>query len=151
MTIRLHSTKGVNPHLTECVRCGREIGIILLGVHDHKYTCDKCKCVHYGGYSSTCAHCKTKSTFTKKEIGDSEKIPGGLCDSCEAKQKACDEEVEAGGVYIRCEDCGMQGALGAEHPLSAEVRAKGAMGLTLTKDECPECARLAQEATVNAG
>lgn len=145
-SIQLHPEKGANPHLMTCPRCGKDNGsIALLGVANGVYTCKSCGLKHVGFAGSPkdgCQKCGSRD-FKRTELYDYDKVPGGLCAECEARQKACDDEVKAGGVYFRCKKCGSQGAIKAGVELAKKVRehmkieAPDPVGVEL--DECSEC------------
>ena len=157
-SIALHPEKGVNPRLTICRRCGKDVGIAMFGRINHKYTCSSCGCIHYGPPDRVrlpvidrraCQKCgEGFGTHWKKEVIDEhEKIPIEVCDDCIEKQKASDDAVKAGGIYWRCEDCGSEGAIIAEHDLSKHVRKEMDIeppkpcGVALNrKYGCPICA-----------
>jgi len=143
--VTLHPTKGVNPHLTICSRCGADSGVILLGVKDYTSTCDSCGMIHIGGTNNgKCQKCRSTS-LTRKPIQEHEKIPGIICHACEEKQKECDAEVKAGGIYWKCKDCHSTGALKASSELVMHVRnhfgikAPAPCGVEFSKDDCPVC------------
>lgn len=123
-SIHLHPTKGVNAHMTRCVSCGEDgEDIILLGIKDSKFTCNGCGMVHYGfRFIRTCEKCGS-SNLKKEKVEDNERLPG-MCKKCREAREAVDAEVKKGGVLLECEECRMQGAVKAGHPLAKEVREK---------------------------
>lgn len=145
-SIQLHPEKGVNPHLMVCPRCGKDNGAIaLLGVANGIYTCKSCGLRHVGFAGSPkggCQECHGHD-FKRTELYDYDKVPGGLCAECEAKQKECDEVVRAGGIYFKCTGCGSEGAIKADSKTAKAVREKSGIkapdpvGLECT--ECPVC------------
>ena len=148
--IQLHPTKGLNPHLIACTRCGKDTGeIALLGVNNGVYTCKACEMEHWGfaGRPRHCQRCHS-TDFSRKEMYDYDKMPG-ICKECLDKQKATDTEVEAGGVYFKCMKCGSKGAIKAGVELAAKVREK--TGITAPKpvgvelESCPQCEKEAPD------
>ena len=55
MSLRLHRTEGVNPRMTACGRCGKDVGVALIGALDKKFICGSCNTVSYG--SRHCIPC----------------------------------------------------------------------------------------------
>jgi hypothetical protein len=113
MSIQLHPTKGINPHVTFCVQCGVDVGIALIGNRDKKRTCDNCDTVNYGAKASdSCGKCGLSLRTAKaEEIREGERLPGGLCNDCQAEQKEHREIVEQGGVYWKCRECTLRGVI----------------------------------------
>ncbi len=143
MSVTLHPTKGVNPRLSVCEWCGADVGVILLGAHDHMTHCRPCGITLVGG--GRCPKCKAYGT-DREPIPEHAKLPGGLCDACQTCKADSDAAVAAGGVYWRCVDCKSQGAIKASAPLAGEVRAQlkvptGPCGVEFTKAECPACGK----------
>lgn len=141
--ILLHPTKGVNPRMTQCPRCGGPgEEIILLGRLDMKFTCARCHQVSYGARHCLNEKCQS-SHGTQEPIEEHERLPGGLCKACEAKQAAVDAMVQAGGAYFRCKRCKSEGAIKADVPLVIALRerygvvAPNPIGVEL--EMCPHC------------
>lgn len=163
MSIELDREKGVNPRVTICVDCGKDVGVALLGRHDGLYKCRDCGGLSVGGKPhknrpghlgfSECPKCGAHDSYEwVGKIPEHEKLPIERCDECAAKQKAADDEVKAGGVYWKCEDCQSRGAIRAEAPLSKAVREKTGIsppdpvGVQFSKDhDCPACGPSAAE------
>jgi len=162
MSIRLHSKLGVNPRLTFCPQCGGETNeLLLLGATNKVYRCTdpKCNTPHIGSPpKGFCQRCGRAVKF-ERELDDWEKLPGSICDACQAKNKAVDEEVAKGGIYWRCKDCGSAGAIRAGHPLAEQVREQmnlqppAPCGVELTKEPCKglACPVCGPEAQVEEG
>lgn len=144
--ITLHPEQGLNVHLMICVKCGGDSGeIALLGHANRVYTCKTCGLAHWGHASPPregCQKCQGHD-FDRREIEQYERVPGGICSACRDKQKACSDEVQAGGVYLRCKKCGSEGAIKADCALAALVREKTKIGppdpVGVELDECPQC------------
>jgi ribosomal protein S27AE len=146
MSITLHPEKGVNPRLTVCVNCGESTGVVLMGRHDKVWQCQGCGLNHIGGKpeNNKCP-CGSSNLVNKGEVPEGARIPSDLCDSCMEQEKKCMEEVEKGGVYWRCTDCGSTGAIKAGTPVAKEIReaqnipAPEPIGVEVSKDDCPMC------------
>jgi len=156
--IYLHPEKGVNPRLTICQWCGGDAPeLVLVGNDDSVYICGNgCGAKLYGGMGRSrqkCPKCGQVGNWQfDHKLEEYEKLPGGPCDKC---QKKIDEEnermaearkeVEAGGVFWKCEKCGSEGAIKRTHPICAEVRKKlntptpRSCGVAFTPEECPVC------------
>ena len=138
----LHKDKGVNPRVTCCSNCGKDVGLVLLGAHDRMYEC-RCGAKLIG--TKKCPHCN--ATGHCNDLGpvpEHEKLGIELCDDCEKAIKACNEEVKKGGVFWRCTLCGASGAFSAGSEIAPAIREK--MGVEPPKacgveynDNCPVC------------
>lgn len=144
--MKLHPTKGLNPHLTYCPRCGG-IGpeLILLGLHDYTIECNECDTVNIGG-GAKCGQCGARPLLgERREIGEHDRLPGSLCGPCEAESKQYDEIVKAGGVYWKCADCKRSGVIKADAEFARAARSEHnieaplPLGVLFTKNNCPSC------------
>ena len=141
-SITLHKTKGVNPYLTFCPRCGGEASeLILVGSRDSIFEC--CGITLIGG--GPCPKCKSSlnAKFVRK-LEDHERLPAREpCDKCKAELENFKKEVEAGGVFFFCEDCHCEGVIKASAPMAAEVRKTMNIeppkpcGIKFDKNTCP--------------
>jgi hypothetical protein len=161
--VTLHRDKGVNPFLTICRACGKDVGLVLVGVREWVDTCDKCGMKHYGGADNReCKGCKEHgATFTRRKLEEREKIPIEICDDCRKSEKDFDEKLEAmarkeapnGAILFRCK-CGNKGLIGGHAEIAKLVREKlnikppALCGVDL--DECTDCRETA-EGTVKDG
>jgi hypothetical protein len=148
-SIHLHKEKGVNPKLTYCPRCGGDgRDLILIGTRENVFQCASCK-IHIFGHTTSepCPKCQDRGphTFVRK-IEDHEKLPGGLCESCEKETKLHEQVVAEGGIYFECSDCKKSGVIKVTAPLAGIVREKlgikapAPCGVQFTKaDGCPAC------------
>jgi hypothetical protein len=71
-----------------------------------------------------------------------EKVPMGLCATCDARKREMIVVVARGGVYWRCVDCHSNGAVEGDVAVEARVQAqipRGPMGIEITKVQCPHC------------
>lgn len=143
--MQLHSTKGVNPRLTFCTRCGGDgAEIILLGARETVRTCRNCGTHNFGSRASDkCGKCGEKLfDADSRKIGDSEKLPGGICDTCKAELESFRSEVAAGGVFWRCA-CGAEGVVKAGTELAKQVRETSGIAapnpVGVSFEECPRC------------
>lgn len=150
MSIPLHPTLGVNPHLTFCPRCGGEVPVLLLlGAMNTKFECHDCKAVSIGArHCLKCDGQRNPNRHGRKgrivKIEENEKLPGSLCDDCVKRAAEWRGLVEAGGLYARCTDCGMEGVISPSEA-TASVREKHncpapeLLGIGYSKADCPEC------------
>lgn len=144
--MQLHPEKGLNPHLTTCPRCGGEgQEILLLGKHNKIYKCPSCGQTHIGRpKKGNCQKCGTVVEF-EREIGESERLPGGFCDACKEEIEKFKKVIAEGGIHWKCEECRREGVITHDAPLAAAVRKKLGIfapdpcGITFTKEECPVC------------
>jgi len=120
--MRLHPELGVNPRLIECTVCGREVnGIALLGLANHKATCLDCGVLIYGQRGHKCAACGGTNFGPRVQLAEREKILG-VCDACEREREKLKTEVQMGGIYVQCAECGMHGVVKHDNPLCVDVR-----------------------------
>lgn len=154
-SIHLDKEKGVNPRLSICRNCGKDVGVVLFGSADKIYKCSSCGARCYGGRPrqesylnrrEECPFCKSVGTYDfERNIDDAEKIPIELCDDCRKKLDEVAEEVRKGGIHWKCKDCGSAGAIKAGHPMAEAVRAHAKItapdpvGVEFNKTDCPLC------------
>lgn len=150
--IRLHPEKGVNPRLTVCRACGKDVGLVLLGAHDYVTTCPSCNKKLIGG--GKCPKCHVMGV-NKVRLPGGLSLPIELCDDCQKKHEEAVVAVKDGGIFWRCTDCGSEGAIRKNAPLAQEVRTKmgieppGLCGIEFNKNErCPVCSKDAIAAEV---
>lgn len=140
--LRLHPTKGVNPHLTYCRRCGVDAGeIILLGTNDRVLECSVCHLKLIGG--GKCPEHPSAYTPFDRVIDEHERLPAiEPCDACKAEIMLHKSIVAEGGVYWKCPD-GHEGVIKATAPLAKQVRdsagiqAPDPVGIEFTIEQCP--------------
>lgn len=146
-TIILHPQKGVNPRIGVCTRCGKDLGIILMGARDQVITCKSCGVRNFG-YTARhkCPSCKTPLRGSPtRTIEDSEHLPMGLCADCERERINQMGEVAKGGVYFRCTNCEVTGVVKADSPFAREARdglgiqAPEPCGIEFNAFNCPYC------------
>lgn len=146
-SITLSKDRGVNPRMTICVRCGKDTPTLaLLGDGDYLHVCRSCNKTVLGKKGSRkCPACGAHALSMERRLDEYEKIPMGLCDECEAKDKEMHDVVKRGGVYWKCADCGSSGAIRAEAPLAKVVREQSGIkipnpvGVEFSKNDCPVC------------
>jgi hypothetical protein len=119
----MNKTKGFPVHLDVCIDCGESVGIVLgrrLGVPLRKQD--------------------------GEPIKEHEQVSTGQrCDECQGIKDEQIKIVEAGGVWMKCLDCGANGAIRADHPICGVIREKmgiqppNPVGLEVTKENCPVC------------
>ena len=145
--VTLHPAKGVNPFLTTCHQCGKDVGLVLLGVKDYIDTCTNCNAPHVGGMEGRgcyrkCMKCGEIGTPDRRHLEKDEKLPIEICDDCKKLNEEVKKMVAEGGIHFRCTKCGSAGGIKKDTPLSKLVREKmniptGPCGVEL--DECPQC------------
>lgn len=140
--ITLHPTKGVNPKRVSCTQCGGETNeLLLVGNRDYFTICPKCNTRLIGG--GKCPQCR-EAGVNRTMLPS--RIPAGICDACQAKNKECEEVVAAGGIHWRCSDCGSAGAIRGTSELAQAVRKQMGIelpapcGIEFSKEgQCPVC------------
>lgn len=111
MSIPLHPTRGLDPHICICPRCGEDNGELTIGV---TYTgTDEHGRRHYFSRGKRRVEERQHNvTITDvSEVEENEKIPTSLCEKCKNELKAEKVAVQGGGVYFRCDECGLQGVV----------------------------------------
>lgn len=145
--IRLHKTLGLNPRLTVCYVCGKELAdIALLGDQNFLWHCNDCD-INFIGKEKTrkCVQCKRTHIERVRELDKFEKIPLGLCEQCQKLKDEAAKAVAEGGVYWHCKTCGSSGALTRDNPIaplvreSLQVRPPEPCGVEVSN--CPACAQ----------
>jgi len=112
MSIHLHPDKGLNPRMTSCRNCGKDIGLVLLGIYEYKRICNNCGTINYGiSSNSPCGKCGHRDFSSPIKIEDHEKIPCELCDECGKRLDDAEKAVREGGVHWRCKKCKSEGAV----------------------------------------
>jgi len=144
-SITLHPKLGLNPRLTVCPCCGKDgPEIALLGIVNTIYSCRGCD-IKFVGHK--CPKCGTTCGLEKvRQLEEGERLLGSVCDSCREKQATADTAVREGGVYWRCTDCKLEGAI-KKNEFSEKVRLahgkgmryEGPCGVEFTKKDCPAC------------
>jgi len=146
--LRLHNEKGVNPRLTVCRNCGKDVGVALLGAIESIYECSHCRAHCIGGRPAydVCTACGFHGGFTfVRKVEEQEKLPVELCDDCKKNEEACAAAVAEGGVYWKCSSCGSQGAIKSTAPLAQAVRKQAGIetpkpvGVEFSESDCPVC------------
>jgi hypothetical protein len=145
-SIRLHPEKGLNPRMSCCAQCGKDVGVVLLGAYDSLYKCRNCQRPHVGPPTGPCRCGAPRHRVERdRKIGEDEKLPVELCDECTAHREALEAHVRAGGIFWNCEDCSNSGVIKETSQLARQVRthlgidAPALCGVTFTKDNCPVC------------
>lgn len=147
--LRLHPTKGINPHTATCVRCGKPSNAIaLLGNNNTVYKCRSCGIKSIGNTPpKTCPKCGSHGSFyADHELTERESVPMGLCTDCEKADADVEKAVREGGIYWRCTSCGSNGAFKAGSGIAEEVReargikAPNPIGIEFDEThKCPVC------------
>jgi len=120
MSIPISKEHGIDPHLTYCTNCGGDVNAITLGT----LMCgedDKGMKHYYNAGRKP----KGVTIYHSKRVPSHEKVPFGLCDDCEKEQTQFSEASAKGGVYFRCESCGINGVVQytkSSHGFCKEVR-----------------------------
>lgn len=148
-SIRLHEKLGVNPKLTFCPRCGGDAReLILVGADDGVYKCRECDITVFGYGLGTCPGCNSANrTLSKiRTMEEHERLPGSPCEKCEKEINEHRAVVEAGGVYFKCTDCGVEGVIRGTAQLAKDARkelkveAPKPCGVEFSKKQgCPKC------------
>ncbi len=145
MSIKLHKTKGLNPKLTYCPRCGEDGDeLILLGATDRIYKCTYCGMRSIGKRLSKCPECGRNSWHKVGTVGEYDKLPSShLCAKCEKELAEHKAIVDAGGIYWKCKDCRAEGVIKTGR-YADSIRehlhiSSGPCGVEFDKDNCPSC------------
>jgi hypothetical protein len=131
-SVILHPKKGVNPRMTCCIKCGKDVGIVLLGIKDYYYDCKTCNIRSIG--SKKCMKCNQEGAMNVKQLADNEKIACEICPECLEAKKQADEEVLKGGIYWTCVKCHSFGCIKAGSNYAIEIRKNAGLDIP---DETP--------------
>jgi len=145
--ITLHPAKGLNPKMTICASCGKDVGLVLLGNKNKKAICRDCGLVHYGESNfgrKPLRKCKScKSTNLEFALIEEERLPIEMCDECAEQQKIFNEEIARGGVYFMCEGCKAQGVIKADTDFAKNFREEYDLPAPFPAGvkfiDCPQC------------
>jgi len=128
MNIPISKEGGLEPHLTFCLRCGGDGDELTIGVLK-KAQLDNGQWLYANRGEVKRAERSVIKQGYKGHISpwqpvlECEKVPASQpCKSCQEEIIAISEVVEAGGVFLRCAECGLQGALRPENELAKDVR-----------------------------
>lgn len=150
-SVILHPEKGLNPRVTVCMRCGKDVGLVLLGKNEKIYRCNKCHIVHIGkpnnsthfkgGYDCVRDGC-TGTLIYERDCADHEKIACEICNDCAKEQEEHAEVVKNGGIYFKCK-CGATGVIKPSCELASLVREKTGIAapdpVGIELEQCPGC------------
>lgn len=140
-SVQLHPTLGLNPRITICPACKKDVGLVLLGKHDKCTICEECGQRHYGDpHRRSCVRCKSQR-LRHEVVPEHEKIEADFCNDCLALRTAMHETLEDGGLLVVCEKCGSQSALPKDHSVTVELRkehpTEKKLGIKI--ESCPMC------------
>jgi hypothetical protein len=148
-SITRHKTRGVNPRMGACPRCGKDNGeILLIGSRERKVTCRSCGTVNYGvSGRAKCGKCGQYMADGKIEtIEEHERIPSHLCDDCAKEIEEHKKIVADGGVFWRCSHCRSEGVIRKSDFAMAVRRANKLdtepyqpCGVEFNEKDCPAC------------
>lgn len=115
MSIPLHKTRGLDPHLMFCPRCGGDTNGLTIG-HTIVGTLDDGRELYYmAGHRRKALEANGLDRYTHmepRELKEGEKVPASnVCDKCETEIKNHRIIVTAGGVYWRCTECKQEGVI----------------------------------------
>jgi len=146
MSIPVSKKHGINPAITVCEWCGKELNEIALVGRCNKIQCLHCNRIIYGTKKGLCPGCGSNNLkILEYDVEVPRHIFNGLCHECTEKKAVMDKEVSEGGIYFKCTDCGSTGIIKKDHPLSKAVREKmdikapNPCGISFDKNDCPVC------------
>jgi hypothetical protein len=127
--IRVHPTRGLDPHFCHCRNCGDKTEELALG-HLNWILVDGVRVTNAQvGQDTSDVKRKVRegmeidrSRITHEEVAEGETVPGGLCSICESEREDHQKEVSSGGVFWKCESCGGGGVIKAGSELAIETR-----------------------------
>lgn len=145
-SILLHPEKGVNPFIMQCMHCGKNTGIVLLGRRQYIDVCNNCDTCVIGGFDREgCPKCGRHERH-RKPIHDGDRLAGGICEGCQRfNTEAYNAAVESNAIILRCDKCGMRAVLRGDHELAIAARKERPeydhkpLGLRVTAEQCPRC------------
>lgn len=127
--IPIHPKRGLDPHLTYCLRCGGETNELTIGHLKLATLRDGRKFFYnYGKKKQALADIGVfeSDVIDTRDVEEYEKVPASQpCDACQKEIALHKEEVRKGGVYFRCKECGKSGVIRAEAEFSKMVREEG--------------------------
>ena len=127
ISLRKDTDNPLGCQLTFCPRCGGEgRDLILTGTRRTVIKCPNCGCQNFGSRESEkCGRCQSPLRGGEsRKMEEHEKLPGGLCESCEKEVLEHKKVVAEGGLHFNCKQCNMTGVIKAQSPSCMEVRKK---------------------------
>ena len=129
-SIPLHPTRGLDPHLTFCPRCGKEGSNLAIGriqvAHTHGEPDEIITCWSYGTGAQVKAALDAAGIYNydTREAREGERLPDiEPCDACQTEITRHRDLVAAGGVHFRCTQCNRHGVIKGDSDFAQEVRA----------------------------
>lgn len=121
--IPLNSEGGIEPHLTFCPRCGGETNELTLGVV-FKGKDRQGRWHYYNQGQRRRVEKKLGEILSDvQHVEEHERVPASQpCPACQKEMREFAAEVEAGGVYFRCAECGAMGVVKGGTEFAAAVR-----------------------------
>ena len=111
MGIPLHSTRGLDPHLTFCPRCGGEgTGLTRGALVKYKLPDGRILIAQAGQGGKAAEDAGVQLNNCKKlEIKEGERVPDNEpCAACKKELDAHAGWVARGGIYFKCKECNCQ-------------------------------------------
>jgi len=131
-SIPLHKDRGIDPHLTFCLRCGGDANELTLGeLRKAELPNGQWVYANRGETTKLAKDLEEQGVINHgyrynlpwKEVPEHEKVPASEpCDDCQKELKEHKAIVADGGVYVTCKECGMTGVLRPGVPLAVRVR-----------------------------
>jgi len=126
----MHPVRGLDPHDTFCPRCGKPDGHKTFGVVMKTSLTDGHKVYASKGYEQQVEENLAKQgklaligTLTWQEVVPGAPIPAPhMCQDCVIVVRQMEQDIENGGVFFACKQCGMQGIIKADTHYAKEVR-----------------------------
>jgi len=144
----LHKTKGLNPRMTFCPRCGGEANeLILVGANDKVHKCEDCGMLHIGAPKHMkCQKCGKYNLSFHTILGDSDKLPASQpCDACQKEIELHRSIIAEGGIYWKCAFNKNHNGVIKPNKFTIAVRSQlkvnppSPCGIEFTQKECPVC------------
>ena len=115
MSIPLHKTRGLDPHLMTCPRCGGDTNGLTIGKTVVATLPDGRQMYYTAGQRAQALKSAGLPNYSQLEVRDVEenaRVPDSVpCAKCMAEINLLKATVAAGGVYWRCKECGQEGAI----------------------------------------
>ena len=126
--IPLHKTRGIDPHLFKCPKCGKHTNEIGIGattvVHEIGDPSTVIGIYNTGERVSFLKHNPKAANYPTRDAYDGEVFTSNtLCDDCTAEYNSTVADVmKAGGIHWRCKECGRIGLILGDSPIAIETR-----------------------------
>ena len=140
-------------YIETCQHCGKQTGVTGELEPTQEWRCGQCSQRMIGDTKpENCVSCDAEPQYIEHAgpfdlAAEDSQLASGVCSACAQKIQDHTLEVQAGGVWFRC-DCGAEGIIKHDHPVAQAVRVAAGVEppdpCTLQLSECQGCSDATQ-------